>query len=228
MKQLTEYKRVAGYLDKIFNLLNETYFENALSKPVITIQSTPRAYGHITCGKVWTSEEEHRHELNIGAGTLNRNIEEIVATMLHEMVHLYNIQQNVQDCSRGGAYHNKRFKEEAEKRDLKIDHHPTYGWTITTPTDSLVEWCITHELAEIKVTRHDGGFAFVPPTGKKTGDPTPPTATGTTTKKPSSTRKYICPHCGASVRATKDISIICGKCFDPSKLDNIPYMQKQG
>ena len=28
MKQLTEYKRVAGYLDKIFNLLNDAYFEN--------------------------------------------------------------------------------------------------------------------------------------------------------------------------------------------------------
>lgn len=226
MKQLTEYKRVAGYLDKVFNLLNETYFENALSKPVITIQSTPKAYGHVSCEKVWTSEEEPRHELNIGAGTLRRNIEEVVATMLHEMVHLYNIQQKVQDCSRGGAYHNKRFKEEAEKRDLKIDHHPTYGWTLTTPTDSLVEWCIKHELTEIRVTRHDGGLAFIPPTGRKTGDPTP--TPPTVTKKPSSTRKYFCPCCGNSVRATKDVSIICGTCFDPAKLDNIPYMQKQG
>ena len=145
MKQLTEYKRVAGYLDKIFNLLNETYFENALSKPVITIQSTPRAYGHVSCAKVWTSDEERRHELNIGAGTLNRNIEDVVATMLHEMVHLWNMQQGVQDCSRGGAYHNKKFKEEAEKRDLLIEHHSTYGWTITTPTDKLIEWCIDHE-----------------------------------------------------------------------------------
>lgn len=226
MKQLTEYKRVAGYLDKIFNLLNESYFENALSKPVITIQSTPKAYGHITCAKVWTSEEEQRHELNIGAGTLNRNIEEVVATMLHEMVHLYNIQQGVQDCSRGGAYHNKNFKCEAEKRDLKIDHHDTYGWTITTPTDALVEWCISHELTEIKVTRHDGGFAFVPPTGRKTGNT--PTLPPPTDKKPSSTRKYVCPMCGTSVRATKDVSIICGSCFNPNNPIIIPFMQKQG
>ena len=32
MKQMTEYNRVSGYLNKIFALLNETYFENALSK----------------------------------------------------------------------------------------------------------------------------------------------------------------------------------------------------
>lgn len=41
MKQLTEYRRVSAYLDKIFNKLNTAYFENSLSKPIITIQSTP-------------------------------------------------------------------------------------------------------------------------------------------------------------------------------------------
>ena len=148
--------------------------------------------------------------------------------MLHEMVHLWNMQNGVQDCSRGGAYHNKKFKEEAEKRDLQIEHHATYGWTITTPTDKLIEWCIENDLAEIRVTRHDGGFAFVPPTGRKTGDPMPPTSIPTAGKKPSSTRKYICPRCGASVRATKYVSIICGSCFDPTKPTEIPYMQKQG
>ena len=212
MKQLTEYKRVASYLDKIFNLLNEAYFENALSKPVITIQRTPRLYGHVSCAKVWTSDEEQRHELNIGAGTLNRNIEDVVATMLHEMVHLWNMQNNIQDCSRGGTYHNKKFKLEAEKRDLQIDYHQTYGWTITTPTDNLVEWCIENDLSEIRVTRHEGKHAFITTTGTKT----------------SSTRKYICPICGLSVRATKTVSIICGNCFNQQSFDYIPYMQMQG
>ena len=41
MKQLTSYNRAAGYLNKIFDLLNAEYFENALSRPTITIQSTP-------------------------------------------------------------------------------------------------------------------------------------------------------------------------------------------
>ena len=54
MKQMTEYNRVSGYLVKIFKLLNEKYFENALSIPVITIQSTPKAYGHITVGNTIT------------------------------------------------------------------------------------------------------------------------------------------------------------------------------
>ena len=51
MKQLTSYNRVAGYLNKIFDLLNEKFFENALSRPTITIQSTPKAYGRNSTDK---------------------------------------------------------------------------------------------------------------------------------------------------------------------------------
>ena len=32
-------------------------------------------------------------------------------------------------------------------------------------------------------------------------------------KKPSSTRKYICPICRQSVRATKIVNILCGDCM---------------
>ena len=48
MKELTSYNRVAGYLNKIFDLLNSRFFESELSRPTITIQSTPKAYGHFS------------------------------------------------------------------------------------------------------------------------------------------------------------------------------------
>lgn len=224
MKQLTEYNRVSGYLNKIFSLLNETYFENALSKPVITIQSTPRAYGHVTVGKIWDSDGERRHELNIGAGTLTRPIENIVATMLHEMVHLYNLSRGVQDCSRGGSYHNTKFRDEAIKRDLNIEHHPSYGWTITTPSDNLIMWCLDRDLIEIQVNRNEG-YALPPSTGGKTGTATIKPTTGTG-KKPSSTRKYVCPCCGSSVRATREIKLICGECYDSKNPDTLYYLNQ--
>lgn len=33
------------------------------------------------------------------------------------------------------------------------------------------------------------------------------------TKRPSSTRKLVCPCCGLSVRATKTVNILCGDCM---------------
>lgn len=225
MKKMTKYNRTSGYLNKIFNLLNEKYFESALSKPVITIQSTPKAYGHVSVSDRWISDDKRRKELNIGAGTLNRPIEEIVATMLHEMVHIYCMDNGIQDTSRGYKYHNKHFKEQAEKRDLIIEHSESYGWTITKPTDALVQFCLDNDLVEIKIVRLDS--VIEPPPRRKPGneegteDGEP---MGGGERKKSSTRKYRCPKCGNSVRATKDLSLICGDCYNNDS--NITFMIK--
>ena len=48
MKELTSYNRVAGYLNKVFDMLNAEFFESTLSRPTITIQSSPKAYGHFS------------------------------------------------------------------------------------------------------------------------------------------------------------------------------------
>ena len=128
MKQLTSYNRAAGYLNKIFDLLNEAYFESTLSRPTITIQSTPKAYGHFSLrDDTWISKNGMSHEINIGAGTLSRPIENVCATLLHEMVHYYNYINGIQDCSRGNTYHNKRFKAAAEQRGLCVEHSDKYG-----------------------------------------------------------------------------------------------------
>ena len=150
MKDTIKTSRTAGYLEKIFRAVNADWFGGELEEPIITIQSTPRAYGHVTVSKVWKRKGEQRHELNIGAETLQRPIEEVVATIVHEAVHLYNLAHGVQDCSRGNTYHNKRFKEEAERRGLVISHHPTYGWTITEPSEALIDYIIAQGWAEIQ------------------------------------------------------------------------------
>ena len=149
MKQLTSYNRVAGYLNKIFDLLNEAFFENELSRPTITIQSTPRAYGHFSLREdTWISKLGGTHEINIGAGTLARPIEEVAATLLHEMVHYWNYEHGVQDCSRGNTYHNRRFKEAAECRGLIVTHSDKYGWSHTAPSDALLELVLENDLTD--------------------------------------------------------------------------------
>lgn len=209
MKETVKTSRTAGYLEKIFRALNRDFFGGELEEPIITIQSTPRAYGHVTVAKIWKRKEDWRHELNLGAETLNRPIEEVVATMLHEIVHLYNLAHGVQDCSRGGSYHNRKFKEEAERRGLSIQHHEKYGWTITEATEETIEYIIRQGWDEVQINR--GGGIWTPPAngGSKAGDPS-----GQAPKPPkkSSTRKLVCPCCGNSVRATKTVRIMCMDC----------------
>ena len=206
MKELTSYNRVAGYLNKIFDLLNKEYFENTLSRPTITIQSTPKAYGHFSLrDDTWISKLGGTHEINIGAGTLSRPIEEVTATLLHEMIHYYNYENGIQDCSRGNTYHNKRFKEAAEARGLCVDHSDKYGWSHTSPSDELFEFVLEMGLSDILINRNEQiGYRIVG-TGTHSG-------TGTAITKKSSTRKYICPSCSTSVRATRAVRIGCLDC----------------
>ena len=207
MKQLTSYNRAAGYLNKIFDLLNEEFFENALSRPTITIQSTPKAYGHFSLREdTWVSKLGSTHEINIGAGTLARPIENIVATLLHEMVHYYNYINGIQDCSRGNTYHNKRFKAAAEARGLTVAHSERYGWSHTSPGEELLDFVLENGLTDILISRNEFTGFQITGTGTHSGTGiTPP-------RKTSSTRKYICPCCGNSVRATKLVNIACLDC----------------
>ena len=48
MKELTKYSRLAGYFEKLYDKLNADFFDSVLDRPVITIQSSSRSYGHYT------------------------------------------------------------------------------------------------------------------------------------------------------------------------------------
>ena len=207
MKELTSYNRVAGYLNKVFDMLNAEFFENALSRPTITIQSTPRAYGHFSLREdTWISKLGSTHEINIGAGTLARPIEEVAATLLHEMVHYFNYEQGIQDCSRGNTYHNRRFKEAAEAHGLNVEHSDKYGWSHTSPSDALLDFVLDKSLTDILINRNEFSGFQITGTGTHSGSTAP------ITPRKSSTRKYVCPCCGNSVRATKAVNIACLDC----------------
>ena len=209
MKQLTSYNRVAGYLNKVFDLLNAEFFESALSRPTITIQSTPKAYGHFSLREdTWVSKLGGTHEINIGAGTLARPIEEVAATLLHEMVHYHNYLHGVQDCSRGNTYHNRKFKDAAEERGLIVTHSDKYGWSHTSPSDRLLEFIMDNDLTDILLNRNEFGGFRITGTGTHSGTPT----VGGMPPRTSSSRKYMCPCCGMSVRATKVVNVACLDC----------------
>lgn len=209
MKQLTNYQRVSNYLVKIFKAINEEYFNNELEVPTITIQSTVGAYGHVSVQKVWHSNEVATHELNLSADYLNRPIENVVATLIHEASHLYALQNNIKDTSNRGVYHNKNFKKIAEEMGhLQIEKHEKYGWTVTYPTEDTLDFIIANGFEDIQLVR-GSQFCFTGIGGSKAGNGgmVPPR-----TKKPSSTRKYICPCCGNSFRATKKLNVMCMDC----------------
>lgn len=201
MKALVTYNRVCAYLGKIFDLLNKSYFENSLSKPIITIQSAPGMGGRYSPNGTWTVDDDMDvPELNVSAESLSSPIEYVVAALLHEMVHYDLDVKGIQSSSRGGTYHNKRFRDRAQECDLIVNQTPKGGWSETLPSDNLVQFCIDHALQDIRIHR------VSPPAVEP--------------RKKSSSRKYVCPGCGASFRATSDLRVSCMDCNKQFVQDN--------
>jgi len=127
------YVKAVEILNRAFDHFNEKYCENILNRPLITILSR----GKKAClGWHWKNKWQYQNtlhtEIMIAAETLRRPINDILETLLHEMVHLWNSQHNVLDCSKT-QYHNKNFKKVAEdKFFLEVDRMPQRGFALTS------------------------------------------------------------------------------------------------
>lgn len=190
-------------ISAMFTRINEHFYGGELEKVIFTFEGGYKrgAFGWIECNKNWQQNKTERYCINISADYLNRSAEDICATLMHEMVHLYCLQNDIKDTSRSGIYHNKRFKAEAEKRGLIITEADKIGWSLTALEQETKEWL-----------KENAAFAEIRVYKKK------PLAAQSDGKPKQSSRKYICPCCGLIVRATKECRIKCLECDEEMEL----------
>lgn len=197
-------------LETLFDEVNNHLFEGEVIRPVITIQTNGRrssTLGWCTTWKAWKDGEkvgtnDGYYEINICSEYLHRPFFEVMGTLIHEMVHLYNLQNGIQDCSRSGTYHNKRFKRAAEKYGLTVYRQNGRGFASTKLNIATAKWVETR-YAGISFNLHRGNFDVNAGSGESENEPG---------KTKQSFRKYVCPECNTIVRATKQVNIVCGDC----------------
>lgn len=180
-------KPVISELESLFSTFNKAFFEGKLEQPVITVSpdNTRGAYGWCTGWKAWQdgTKEGGFYEINLCAEYLNRPFEETCCTLIHEMVHLWNLQEGVQDTSRSGTYHNKNFKIAAEAHGLIVEKTAKYGFSTTTLAPATLNFIQAMEktgfsLVRPKVPGLKGakqnrvpGSMFAPDVGPLSGPP---------------------------------------------------------
>jgi rubrerythrin len=197
-----------------FQHLNKHFFNNQLPEPAITIQSggKRRSMGWCSSNEIWSDNEGtiQKYEINISAEYLNLEFYETMDTLLHEMVHLYCSVNGIKDASRGGTYHNKRFKAECEQRgfyypDLQPDKK--YGWAFPKLTEEAKKILDTFNLNKdaFRIARMTYGKIEQPEESENAAEE----------MKKSNSIKWICEECNMTVRSTKVVHIICGDCKQP-------------
>lgn len=188
-------------LHKIFNFLNEEFYNNSLPDVVITIQSkgNTNALGWFTPSKIWEDGSEGKHEINITAESLKRDFIDIVRTLHHEMIHLYCHVNEIKDVSRGNTYHNTKFKTASEQHGFyyKEDaYNSKVGWAFSRLTDDTID--------KIKQFNIDANVFKISRIELGIGEDNP--------KKKSNIIKWIC-GCGQIVRTSKDgLRALCLDC----------------
>ena len=192
-----EYEKIVKSLNKFFNIFNKELFDGELKDCVVTVQTNGRSkntMGWFTVGKMWDSKTEEAgavHEINLAAEFLDRPSLEILVTLLHEMIHLYCQLNKIQDTSRNGRWHNKKFKQESEDRLMNVEKRDGIGWSRTTATEEL-EALINANMDEedtftIYRKREAAGLS----------------------KPKQRIFKYECLLCGGKVRGSKELAIMC-------------------
>lgn len=215
-------EKITSELHNAYNLINAAFFENKLPVVAITIQSESRrklTMGWCTTKEVWGDKEGKikMYEINLTPEFLDLDFYETMDTLMHEMVHLYNIVHGIQDVSRNGTYHNNKFKEQSIKRgfEYKSDKpDKKYGWSFSklsqVTKDKLDKMAINKSVFAI-ARRSPAYFQQIEEGNTPNNEEDGEEKENSTERKKSF--KWVCPSCEAILRTTKEeMNIICGDC----------------
>jgi hypothetical protein len=80
----------------------------------------------------WQVHGSDRHEVLVGGEGLQRGPTEVLGTLLHEAAHGLAQARSIQDTSRQGRYHNRRYAQLAGELGLEVTTVKPIGWSATT------------------------------------------------------------------------------------------------
>lgn len=197
-------------MQTMYNKFNEHCFGGILPRAVISFEqgSRKKAYGWTYTKKMWKQGNEYKYSIVLASEYLD-NLNNVMITLVHEMCHIYAMEKDIKDVSRGGKYHNDCFKLIAEQAGLVCTREPQ-GWATRSMTESLAKWVEDNcPISAIRLV-WTGGRPKPEDRKGESGKPKPEGEEGESEKpkKKSGYYIYICPECKAKVRATKANLII--------------------
>jgi SprT-like family len=187
-----------------YDYFNAALFDNALPHVLVTLQRRPRMRGYFWAERFrGRARPTKAHELALNPDHFGRTDEEILSTLVHEMVHVWQ-----QECGYPGRgrYHNREWA--AKMLDLGL--HPT---DTGKKGGKMTGQRVSHYIVE------RGRFAQVTARLLKTGftlnwqSNFPPRQTRERRAKAASKTKYSCPGCGLNAWAKPDATLFCGECY---------------
>ena len=191
-------------LKDLFHILNNRFYNGDLPDLPIYVTATTRSITafnpYVTT--VFDRKRKQECQFDFSDDILTNSTIDVCKRMLHVMCHYYCHINNIADTSRNHTYHNRKYKDVAEKHGLIQVRDSKYGWSISHPNIDLIQFCQNIDNYSFNVFRYTH---YRKDENNENN--------GLLGKNPNShSIKYICPNCGNSVRATKKVNIACLDC----------------
>jgi predicted SprT family Zn-dependent metalloprotease len=188
-----------------YDFFNKELFGGALPSVLVTLQRKAKMKGYFSAERfAGRSAQETAHELALNPDHFGRTDEEILSTLVHEMVHVW--QKTYGKAPRTG-YHDREWAAKMKEVGLFPSHTGEPGGKETGQRVThyiLPGGAFAAGVARLRAT----GFALrwqsrVDEGGRQ--------------KKAASKTKYTCPNCGRNAWAKPGSELICGGCYDEAK-----------
>jgi hypothetical protein len=171
--------------------------------------------GHWWGGR-WIADGAVRGEVLLAGEALHLAPEAVFEVLLHEAAHGLNAAQRIQDSSRGGRYHNVRFKATAEDLGLVVEQARPYGWARTSLAPvarSRYDAEIVHLGEAMRIARRIEANPRIDES--TTGQDADSGTNGGTQPRPEPPRPATC-GCGRRMRMAPSVlaqgPVLCGVC----------------
>jgi hypothetical protein len=186
-----------------FDFFNAELFANSLPHVLVTLQRHAKARGYFApdrfTGRI---EDSAAHELAMNPDTFTgRTDEEILSTLAHEMVHVW---QQSQGTPPRRAYHDRQWA--AKMKEIGL--HPS---STGQPGGNETGQSMTHYIvqggayatayAKLKAKEFQLHWQSAPPGSQAKA-------------KAASKTKFTCPECEQNAWARPDALLICGDCYE--------------
>lgn len=143
MTSTTALKPVLDVLDRVTDRVARGFGIKGRISLVVGATGGGKKHGHFHAN-IWQEREfkisdnmslvhpASLHEIMLSGESLERGAVGTLGTLIHELAHAWNFENEVKDCSDSGRYHNTKFKETAERMGLVIEKADRIGWSTTT------------------------------------------------------------------------------------------------
>lgn len=200
-------------LQQAYETFNRALFDNALPNCLITLQRRKRTYGYFSGGRFGRNDGTLTDEIALNPSHFrDRPVEEVLATLAHEMVHLW--QHHFGRPGRG-RYHNSEWAEKMKEVGLQPSSTGKDGGAETG--DVMDHYILTDGAFDRTVKKMLArGFGLSWTEQPDTTAEARAEANGESKSGKSGKRvKYVCPEGDQKAWAKHDAKLACGEHMVP-------------